>query len=74
MSIVASLGLRSGWPEMWPIQRDPATRSPQTRSGDTTIFSRVELLLSLGDLQGLSSISGGLAVSAFSRTLRSFFV
>ena len=44
----------------------------RTRTGDTTIFSRVELALSLANLQGFSLLSSDLAVSAFSRTLRSF--
>jgi hypothetical protein len=46
----------------------------RTRTGDTTIFSRVELALSLANLQGFSSLSSGMAVSALSRTLRSFAV
>ena len=41
---------------------------------DTTIFSRVGLLLSLADLQGFSVISRCLVASALSRTLRSFAV
>ena len=44
----------------------------RTRNGDTTIFSRVGLLLSQRQLQGFASISECRAVSAFSRTLRSF--
>ena len=49
--------------------RDGETR---TRTGDTTIFSRAALLLSLADLQGFSSLPTGVVVSAFSRILRSF--
>ena len=40
----------------------------RTRTGDATIFSRAALLLRLADLQGFSSLSGGVAVSALCRT------
>jgi hypothetical protein len=51
------------------IAGDGETR---TRTGDTTIFSRVALLLSLADLQGFSAVLRVSVLSASSRTLRSF--
>jgi hypothetical protein len=44
----------------------------RTRTADTTIFSRVALILSPASLQGFSLISACLVSSVFSRTLRPF--
>jgi Ion channel len=49
-------------------------RETRTRTGDTTTFSRVELLLGQVALQGFLPVSGSLVASTFSRTLQSFAV